>query len=64
MVRHGLGMYKLQNQENNLFNDHAFQKNIGNYANYMDIENGEEYWISGFKKRKRVIGIGLVMAKL
>ena len=22
------------------FNDHAFQKNIGNYANYIDIENG------------------------
>ena len=34
------------------FNDHAFQKNIGNYANYMDIENGEEYWISGLKKKE------------
>ncbi|WP_448775499.1 hypothetical protein [Blautia sp.] len=26
--------------------------NIGNYANYMDIENGEEYWISGLKKKE------------
>ena len=32
------------------FNDHAFQKNIGNYANYIDIENGDKYWISGLKK--------------
>ena len=34
------------------FNDHAFQKNIGNCANYIDIENGEEYWISGLKKEE------------
>ena len=34
------------------FNDHAFQKNIGNYANYIDIENGDEYWISGLKKKE------------
>ena len=32
------------------FNDHAFQKNIGDYLNYIDIENGDEYWISGLKK--------------
>ena len=32
------------------FNDHAFQKAIGCYANYVDIENGDEYWISGLKK--------------
>lgn len=32
------------------FNDHAFQKNIGDYSNYIDIENGDEYWISGLKK--------------
>ena len=31
-------------------NDHAFQKAIGCYANYVDIENGDEYWISGLKK--------------
>ena len=34
------------------FNDHAFQKNIGNYANYIDIEKGDEYWISGLKKEE------------
>lgn len=34
------------------FNDHAFQKNIGNYANYIDIENGDKYWISGLKKEE------------
>lgn len=34
------------------FNDHAFQKNIGNYANYIDIENGNKYWISGLKKEE------------
>ena len=34
------------------FNDHAFQKYNGNYANYIDIENGDEYWISGLKKRE------------
>lgn len=34
------------------FNDHAFQKNIGNYSNYIDIENGDEYWISGLKKEE------------
>ena len=34
------------------FNDRAFQKNIGNYSNYIDIENGDEYWISGLKKEE------------
>ena len=34
------------------FNDHAFQKCLGNYANYVDIENGDEYWISGLKKNE------------
>lgn len=34
------------------FNDHAFQKNIGSYANYIDIENGDEYWISGLKRKE------------
>lgn len=29
------------------FNDYIFQKSIGNYSNYIDIENGDEYWISG-----------------
>ena len=35
------------------FNDHAFQKNIGTYSNYIDIENGDEYWISGLKRAER-----------
>ncbi|MDO4600239.1 MAG: mannose-1-phosphate guanylyltransferase [[Ruminococcus] gnavus] len=34
------------------FNDHAFQKSISNYSNYIDIESGEEYWISGLKKKE------------
>ena len=42
------------------FNDHAFQKAIGGGSNYIDIENGDEYWISGLKKGEsnRVIGQG------
>lgn len=31
------------------FNNHAFQKYNSGYSNYMDIENGDEYWISGLK---------------
>ena len=34
------------------FNNHAFQKEIGSYSNYVDIENGDEYWISGVKQRE------------
>ena len=34
------------------FNNHAFQKYNGNYSNYVDIENGDEYWISGLKKKE------------
>ena len=32
------------------FNDHAFQRSIGSCSNYVDIENGDEYWISDLKK--------------
>ena len=32
------------------FNDHAFQNAIGYCANFVDIENVDEYWISGLKK--------------
>lgn len=32
------------------FNDHAYQKCRGISGNYIDIETGEEYWISGVKK--------------
>ena len=29
------------------FNDCAFQKYNGGCSNYVDIETGDEYWISG-----------------
>ncbi|MBR1700451.1 MAG: mannose-1-phosphate guanylyltransferase [Lachnospiraceae bacterium] len=32
------------------FNDHAFQKYHGISGNYIDVESGEEYWISCVKK--------------
>ena len=32
------------------FNDHAFQKYNGISGNFVDIEFGEKYWISGVKK--------------
>ena len=32
------------------FNDHAFQKAIGGSSNYIDVENGDMYWITGLKK--------------
>lgn len=44
------------------FNDHAFQKAIGCCANYVDIENGDEYWISRLKKQ-RATAIGLAGGK-
>ena len=34
------------------FNDHAFQKWNGANSNYYDVESGDEYWISGVKKRE------------
>ena len=37
------------------FNDHAFQKYNGISGNYVDIESGEEYWISGVKKDGKVM---------
>ena len=36
--------------KNNL--SHIGQKYNGGYSNYVDIENGDEYWISGLKKRE------------
>ena len=32
------------------FNNHAFQKYNGVRGNYVDVETGEEYWISRPKK--------------
>ncbi len=39
-----------------------FRRILVTMQNYMDIENGEEYWFP--LKKKEVIGIGLVMAKI
>jgi len=33
------------------FNDHGLQRSRGFNSNYVDVENGDEYWISGVKKR-------------
>lgn len=45
------------------FNDHAFQRIRGISGNYIDIETGEEYWISGVKKDEcnRYAGIGKII---
>ena len=32
------------------FNDHAFVRRNGISGNYVDVETGEEYWISGVKR--------------
>ena len=32
------------------FIDHAFLKLVGGCSNYVYLENGDEYWISGLKK--------------
>ncbi len=32
------------------FNDHAFQRYNGGFGNFMDVEPGDIYWISGVKK--------------
>ena len=34
------------------FNDHAFQRYNGIQGNYIDVESGDEYWLSGVKKRE------------
>ena len=46
------------------FNNHAFQKRQGIQGNYYDVENGEEYWISGIKRNgqdRHWAGSGKVM---
>lgn len=35
-----------------MINDHAFQKNSDGYLNYIEVETGEGYWISGLKKKE------------
>ena len=34
------------------YSNHAFQKYNGGCSNYVDIETGDEYWISGLKKKE------------
>ena len=46
------------------FNDHAFQKAIGGGLNYIDVENGDGYWISGLKRQQLLHllpGLGLLL---
>lgn len=51
MVRHGLDMSKPPKPEKpSTLTTTPFKKSIGSYSNYIDIENGDEYWISGLKK--------------
>lgn len=46
-----IGKVKISRSGNTIyFNDHAFQKYNGGRGNYVDIESGDEYWISGVKK--------------
>lgn len=46
-----IGYVKTSKSENTIyFNDHAFQKETGFYSNYVDIENGDKYWITGVKR--------------
>jgi hypothetical protein len=46
------------------FNNKGFQKYAGISGNYIDVETGEEYWISGVKKNgedRHWAGFGKVM---
>lgn len=45
----GKGFYSKSGQSI-YFNNKVFKKGSGISGNYYDIENGDEYWISGVKK--------------
>ena len=46
-----IGRVKVSRSGNTVYiNDHAFMKDNGVVGNYIDVESGEEYWISGVKK--------------
>ena len=48
-----IGYVKMSKSKRTIyFNDHAFQRCNGIGANYFDVETGEEYWITGVKKRE------------
>ena len=62
-----IGFVKTSKTGNTIyFNDHAFQKQTGYYSNYVDIENGDEYWISGAKRtgsNRHPCGGGVILVK-
>lgn len=46
-----IGKVKISRSGNTVyFNDRAFQRHRGISGNFIDIESGDEYWISGVKK--------------
>ena len=46
-----IGKVKISRSGNTIyFNNHAFEKWNGVSGNFVDIESGDEYWISGVKK--------------
>lgn len=46
-----IGKVKISRSGNTIyFNNHAFEKCNGISGNFIDIESGDEYWISGVKK--------------
>lgn len=46
-----IGKVKISRSGNTVyFNNHAFQKYNGISGNFIDVESGDEYWISGVKK--------------
>ncbi len=48
-----IGYVKMSKSGNTIyFNDHAFQRETGFYSNYVDVENGDKYWITGVKRRE------------
>ena len=62
-----IGFVKTSKTGNTIyFNDHAFQKQTGYYSNYVDIENGDEYWISGVKRtgsNRHPCGRGVILVE-
>ena len=48
-----IGYVKISRSGNTVyFMDHAFQKQSDFNSNYVDIENGDAYWISGVKRNE------------
>lgn len=46
-----IGKVKISRSGNTIyFNNHAFERYNGISGNFIDVESGDEYWISGVKK--------------